>query len=250
MLPLDATAWTIVAFCALLVGLSKTGLPGAGVLAVPLVACVVPARESTGFLLPLLVAADILAIVYWRRNVDWPKLGRLLPWTVAGIVAGYFGLRFISNQGLMPVIGLIVLAMIGLTRWRTSRSGKCWQVPTSLWFAAAVGMLAGCTSMMANAAGPIMVVYMLAMRMEKKELIGTMAWFFWIVNISKLPFSGSLDLITLESLATDLALLPCIAAGGIAGIFLVHRIPQELFNRIIEVVAAGTALYLCVSPLF
>ncbi len=250
MLPLDNTAWVIVAFCSLLVGLSKTGLPGAGVLAVPLVACVVPARESTGFLLPILVAADIMAIIYWRRNVDRQKLIRLLPWTLAGIVGGYFGLRFISSSGLMPVIGLIVLAMLGLTRWRSSLPGQKWEIPTSRWFAAATGILAGSTSMMANAAGPIMVVYMLAMKMEKKELIGTMAWFFWIVNLTKVPFSGSLNLITIESLTTDLVLLPFILAGGVAGIFLVHRLPQEIFNRIIEILAAATALYLCVKPLF
>jgi uncharacterized membrane protein YfcA len=250
MLTFSGPGWIIAAFCALLVGLSKTGLPGAGVLAVPLLASVMPARESTGFLLPLLIAADILAIIYWRRSVDWPKLARLLPWTLAGVVAGYFGLRHVTSRQLMPLIGLIVLVMLGINWWRNTRSidpVEDRRIPTSWGFAALVGVIAGVTSMMANAAGPVMVVYMLAMKMEKKHLIGTTAWFFWILNLSKIPFSGNLDLINAQSLMTDLFFLPCILAGGIAGIFLVHRMPKRLFNRILELLAAGAALILCLK---
>lgn len=247
MLPLDGLGWLTAAFCSLLVGISKTGVPGAGVLAVPLLASVMPAKESTGFLLPILIAADLFAIVYWRRNVDWRKLARLLPWTLTGVVFGFIGLRYISSRQLMPVIGLIVLVMISLNWWRNSRPGEAPALPTSHWFAAVTGILAGTTSMMANAAGPIMVIYMIAMKMEKKELIGTTAWFFFILNLSKTPFSGRLELITFTSLKTNLALLPCILAGGIIGILLVHRLPQRLFNRILETLAACTALYLCVK---
>jgi uncharacterized membrane protein YfcA len=247
LLAFSGAGWILAAVCALLVGLSKTGIPGAGVLAVPLLASIMPARESTGFLLPLLIAADILAIIYWRRTVDWSKLARLLPWTLAGVVAGYFGLRHVTSRQLMPMIGIIVLVMLGIKWWRNTRSEADRPIPTSWGFAALVGIIAGATSMMANAAGPVMVVYMLAMKMEKKHLIGTTAWFFWILNLSKTPFSGHLDLINAQSLMTDLVFLPFIIAGGVAGIFLVHRLPQRIFNRILEFLAAGTALILCLK---
>jgi len=240
--------WLVAGFSAILIGLSKTGLPGAGILAPALVATILPARLSTGFLLPLLIAGDILAILYWRRHVVWRNLARPLPWTLCGVLIGYMGLSHITDRQLLPFIGITVLSLLGLSWWKNSRTGEGWAIPTTWWFAGIAGTLAGATSMMANAAGPIVVVYMLALKMEKKNLIGTTAWFFWILNLSKVPFSGSLNLISTKSLLTDLVLLPCILAGGMIGIFLAHRLPQRLFNRILEVLAAGAALYLCIKP--
>jgi uncharacterized membrane protein YfcA len=234
----------LAALCAFLVGVSKSGIPGAGILAVPVMAAILPARESTGFLLPLLIVGDVFAIVYWRRHVEWRRLLRLLPWTMMGVVAGYFALDAVTSRQLMPVIGLIVLAMIALRWWRESRAGRERKIPASPWIAGGTGLLAGATSMMANAAGPIIVIYMLAMRLEKKHLIGTTAWFFFLLNVSKTPFSGNLDLINAQSLKAGLLFVPVIVCGGLLGVFLAHRIPQRLFNIVLETIAAGTALYL------
>jgi hypothetical protein len=246
MLEFDVFRWIVVGICAGLIGFSKMGIPGAGVLVVPMLASIMPARESTGFLLPILCLADIMAILLWRKHVEWKQLIKLIPWAVVGIIAGYFCLGIISNELLMPVIGGIVLILIGVTTWRNSRLGKDKPIPTSRWFAGIMGILAGGTSMLANGAGPVMTIYLLAMRLDKKEFVGTTAWFFWTINLIKLPFSANLGLINQQSLLTDLALIPCIIVGGFLGFLLVHRIHQKLFNTVVTILAAATALYLCI----
>lgn len=247
--PFVGIAGLLAVLCGLLVGLSKAGLPGAGIVVVPIMAGIMPARESVGFLLPILIVGDIFAIVYWRRHVEWRQLVRLLPWTFAGVGGGYFGLRAITSTQLMPMIGAIVLAMIALKWWNNARTGRGVEIPKSLWLAGATGALAGATSMMANAAGPIIVIYLLAMGMEKRELIGTSAWFFFVLNVSKTPFGGGLELITWESLQANLFFVPVVLFGGVCGVFLAHRIPERQFNVIVELIAAGTAAFLCVKDL-
>ena len=129
--PFTDIVGVLAGLCALLVGVSKSGVPGAGILAVPVMAAILPARESTGFLLPLLIVGDVFAIVYWRRHVEWHRLFRLLPWTMAGVVAGFFALGAVTSRQLMPVIGLIVLAMIALRWWRESHAGREREIPFS-----------------------------------------------------------------------------------------------------------------------
>jgi uncharacterized protein len=248
MLPLDTIGWITIIFCAIIIGFSKTAIIGTGILVVPLLALVMPAKESTGFLLPILAMGDIMAIIYWHQHVNWHRLIRLLPWTFTGVILGFLCMGHITNAALMPIIGITVLVMVAITLWRNYFYGQDQDIPTAWPFAAFTGILAGTTSMLANAAGPVMTIYCLAMRFEKKLLIGTIAWFFWILNLSKMPFSFGLNLITKQSLLTDLALLPFIVLGGILGILLVHRIPQKAFNNLIMLLAALAAIFLCVKP--
>jgi len=248
MLELNTAGWVTIIFCAMVIGFSKTAIIGTGILVVPLLALVMPARESTGFLLPMLAMGDIMAIIYWRQHVNWHRLIRLLPWTFIGVVVGFLCMGHISNIALMPIIGATVLVMVAITLWRNYLHGDEKKIPTAWPFAAFMGILAGTTSMLANAAGPVMTIYCLAMRFEKKLLIGTIAWFFWILNLSKMPFSFGLNLINKQSLLTDLALVPFVAIGAIAGVLLVHRIPQKAFNNIIMVLAGLAAIFLCVKP--
>ncbi|MCF7958089.1 MAG: sulfite exporter TauE/SafE family protein [Phycisphaerae bacterium] len=250
MLDFTLLGWITVIICAMMVGFSKTGISGAGILVVPVLALIMPAKHSTGFLLPLLCMADIIAILYWRRHADWPRLLRLMPWATVGVVAGYFILKIVTKEQLMPIIGVLILLFIGVTIWNSARGDIKNSMPTTWWFGALMGLLAGSTSMMANAAGPVMAIYLLAMGMDKKEFIGTTAFFFWIMNLTKIPFSWNLDLITKESFITDLAMLPCIIIGGILGIILVHRINQAIFNKLIMALAAISAFSLCVRSLF
>jgi uncharacterized membrane protein YfcA len=243
-LDLNLFGWVVVAFCAVMVGTTKTGMPGLGILIVPLMAMVLPTRQSTGILLGILILADLFAITYHRRNARWGHVLRLLPAAFAGIVAGYFGLRFVNDQQLKPVIGGIVLIMLGVNYWRTRVKGEDAPVPTQWWFAAALGFMAGVTTMMANAAGPIMIIYLLAMRLPKVEFVGTGAWFFFVVNWLKVPFSASLDLMTAESVKLNLMMLPFIAIGAVTGIFLLKRIPQKAFNAVVQILAAAAAIKL------
>lgn len=241
---LDLFGWIVVAVCAVMVGTTKTGMPGLGILIVPLMALVLPTRQSTGILLGILILADLFAITYHRHNARWGHVVRLLPAAFAGIVAGYFGLRFVNDRQLKPVIGGIVLIMLAVNYWRTRDKGEDAPVPTQWWFAIVLGFLAGVMTMMANAAGPIMIIYLLAMRLPKVEFVGTGAWFFFVVNWLKVPFSASLDLMTAESVKLNLMMLPFIAIGAVAGIFLLKRIPQKVFNAAVQILAAAAAIKL------
>lgn len=245
---LNGMGWFVVALCAVLTGASKTGIPGLGILVVPLMAMAFPARDSTGVLLGILILGDLFAVIYHRYNAQWVHILRLLPATFAGIVAGYFCMKVVTNEQLAPAIGAIVLVLLGLNYWRTSVRGPDAPVPTQRWFALVLGFTAGTTTMMANAAGPVMTIYLLAMQLPKVAFAGTSAWFFFIVNWSKVPFSANLNLITSEWVKLDLMMLPAIAAGALIGIFFLKRIPQKTFNAVVQILAAVAALRLLLSP--
>ncbi len=244
MLDLSLVGWIVVALCAVMVGVTKTGIPGLGILVVPLMAIAIPARQSVGALLGILILADLFAIVYHRRNAKWGHVLRLLPAAFAGIVAGYFGLKVVNDEQLKPIIGGIVLVMLGINYWRTRTKDKDAPVPTQWWFVVGLGFMAGVTTMMANAAGPIMIIYLLAMRLPKIEFVGTGAWFFFVVNWLKVPFSANLDLMTAASVKLDLMMLPFIAAGAVIGIFFLKRIPQKAFTAVVQILAAAAAIKL------
>ncbi len=244
MLDLSPVDWVVVALCAVMVGVTKTGIPGLGILVVPLMAIAIPARQSVGVLLGILILADLFAIVYHRRNAKWDHVVRLLPAAFAGIVAGYFGLKVVNDEQLKPIIGGIVLVMLGINYWRTRTKGKDAPVPTQWWFVVGLGFMAGVTTMMANAAGPIMIIYLLAMRLPKIEFVGTGAWFFFVVNWLKVPFSANLNLMTAASVKLDLMMLPFIAAGAVIGIFFLKRIPQKAFTAVVQILAAAAAVKL------
>jgi uncharacterized membrane protein YfcA len=244
MLDLDLVGWVVVSLCAIMVGITKTGIPGLGILVVPLMAIAIPARQSVGVLLGILILADLFAIVYHRRNAKWGHVLRLLPAAFAGIVAGYFGLKVVNDQQLKPIIGGIVLVMLGVNYWWTRAKAEDTPVPMQWWFAVGLGFLAGVTTMMANAAGPIMIIYLLAMRLPKVEFVGTGAWFFFVINWLKVPFSANLELMTAESVKLDFIMLPFIAAGAAVGILVLKRIPQKAFTAVVQILAVAAAIRL------
>jgi uncharacterized membrane protein YfcA len=264
MTELDLFGWVMVALCALMIGINKTGIPGFGILFVPVMAMAMPAKQSTGVTLGMLILADLFAVVYYRRRAVWIHIIRLLPATLAGIVAGYFVMGRITDEQLQPAIGAIVLAMLTIHFWR-EKGGQAPRpeaglgaspqeaaVPTQWrfdfahhrWFGAIMGFLAGFTTMLANAAGPVMIVYLLAMRLPKIEFVGTSAWFFFIVNWLKVPFSLKLGLIAPVSIKMNLLMLPLIAAGAVLGIFALKKIPQKIFEITVQVLALAAAIKL------
>ena len=251
-LELSALQWMLLGLCAFMVGISKTGVPGFGILVVLLAALVMPAKASVGFVLPLLIFADIFAAAYYHRKAKWEHVFRLLPWTFLGIIAATFSLEKINDQQLKPIIGIIVLVLLSISTWNNYRKSK--QLDNAddnnvkRWvFAIVFGFFAGYTTMMANAAGPIMIIYMLATRLPKLEFVGTLAWFFFIVNWLKVPFQTKLQMITPDSLKLDLYLFPIVAVGALCGILLVKYIPQKLFNIVVTILAAVAAVWMVIS---
>jgi hypothetical protein len=207
-------------------------------------AMVLPARQSTGVLLGMLILGDLFAAGYYRQSAEWRHVLHPLPPAIAGIVAGWGVMRYVTNEQLAPLIGGIVLAMLALNYWRTRVRGPEAPIPTQGWFTLLMGFIAGLTTMMANAAGPVMVIYLLALRLPKLAFVGTSAWFFFAVNWLKVPFSAHLNLITGPSITLNLLMLPLIAAGAVAGIFFLRHIPQKAFNNLIQILAAAAAIKL------
>ena len=245
LLPSDFTAsqWFVLCACAVLVGLSKTGIPGMGILVVPIIASFFPAKISTGLLLPLLAMADLFAVGYYHRHAKWSIVLKLLPPALVGIAAGSFVMRQIDDDRLRPAIGLIVLIMLVLN-YLWDRKERNDNIPRHWLFAAAMGFLAGLTTQLANAAGPVMTIYLLAVKLPKYEFIGTGAWYFLILNWLKLPIFISEGRISLQSVCADVAMLPLIAVGAIAGIVILKKIPQKWFKIVVQILATAAAVKL------
>jgi uncharacterized protein len=228
--------WALLALGALLIGLSKTGIVGIGIFAVAIFALVLPARESVGVVLLILISADVVAVTAYRRHAVWPYLFRLFPWAGAGVVVGYFALGRVDDTQMEWLVGAILLVLVLLQGWRqwvqSRRAGADLPVPDGRWFVAGTGILAGFTTMVANAAGPIMTLYLLAMRLPKLAFIGTAAWYFMLVNLFKVPFSISLGLIDMSAVLLALRLVPFAAIGALAGRAIIRYIDQRLFESL------------------
>jgi hypothetical protein len=220
---------------AFITGFSKSGVPGIGILIPTLAAMAMPARASTGFILPVLIEGDCIAVAYWRRKAAWPSLLRVLPWTAVGIVAGYLLMGVLSDAAFKPLLGAMIIAIVALDLAR--RAARVELRAESRVVAAVIGILAGGFTMLANAAGPVMTVYLLSMRLPKDEFVGTGAWFYFIINLFKLPFSIALGLVTWPSLLFNLELLPLVLVGSLIGVIVMKKLPQKAFNVTAQVLA-------------
>lgn len=239
--------WTLLAVAAVIVGLSKTAIPGAGTIAVAIFAAVLPAKQSTGALLLLLIVADVFAVVTYRRHAYWRELWRLLPAVVVGVVLGVAFLAVADDTWVKRAIGVILLGVVAITLFRRRMTARVDVQKPHTAAAATYGTLAGFTTMVANAAGPVMSMYFLARRFPVKEFLGTAAWFFAIINVAKVPFSVGLGLITPPGLLLDLVLVPAVVAGALGGRWIAARIDQTVFERLVVVFTIVGAVYLLVA---
>ncbi|MEU9326681.1 sulfite exporter TauE/SafE family protein [Streptomyces canus] len=227
-----------LAAAAVLVGFSKTAVSGANTVSLAIFAAVLPARASTGALLPILIAGDVLAVLTYRRHAHWPTLWRLFPAVAVGVVAGTLFLEWADDGIVRTSIGAILLFMAGVTLWRR-RAADAAEEPdavatrTGRVKARSYGVLGGFTTMVANAGGPVMSMYLLSAGFRKLGFLGTSAFFFLIVNVSKVPFSVGLGLIDGHSLLLDLALVAFVVPGAFLGKWAVNRINQKLFERLV-----------------
>ncbi|MBF8174630.1 sulfite exporter TauE/SafE family protein [Streptomyces olivaceus] len=243
------TGWQFaaLAFAALLVGFSKTAVSGANTVSLAIFAAVLPARASTGILLPVLIAGDVLAVLTYRRHAHWPTLWRLFPAVAVGVVVGTLFLVWADDAIVRTSIGVILLFMAGVTVWRRRRDAANAAAADSAAAgrpdgsasragrvkARSYGVLGGFTTMVANAGGPVMSMYLLSAGFRKLGFLGTSAFFFLIVNVSKLPFSAGLGLIDGRSLLLDAVLVVFVVPGALLGKWAVTRINQRLFERLV-----------------
>lgn len=230
----------------LLLGVGKSGIKGLGAVIVTLMAIVFGGKASTGILMPMMITADIFAVIYYHRHTQWYFLKKLLPMMVVGVVLGVWLGNDISEalfkQIMAVFILLTVLIMIWMDRTKTFGIPKHWS------FSSFMGLLSGVTSMIGNLAGAFASIYLLAIRLPKNEFIGTAAWLFFIINVFKLPFHLFVwKTITTETLQLNLILAPAIIVGFLLGIKLVQIINNDLYRKLVLLVTAAGALIILFS---
>lgn len=243
---LSFSMWLLAILCAVMIGMAKTGINALGTLVVPLMAFIFGGMPSSGLVLPMLVMADIFGVIYYHRSAHWKTLIRVLPWAITGILAGLFIGKTISPIQFKHLIGILVIVSLAVMIWlEIKRTGKEDTIPHKVWFAIPFGIMGGFSTMIGNAAGPIMSVYLLSMNFYKNTYIGTTAWFFFIVNVFKLPLQiWGWHNITWQTLAFNITLLPAIALGAFAGIRIVKLINEGAYRWFIVAATLASALAL------
>lgn len=209
---------------------------------VPLMAMIFPARLSVGALLPMLIVGDIFAVSYYGRHTQWKKLFMLLPFVAVGMVPAFVLLSHISDDHLKLLLGIMILVLIGVELLR--RKYKWENIPHSWWFSGVSGSLAGFGTAVGNAAGPVMGIYLVSRGFTKQEFMGTKSWFFFIVNVAKIPFYIQRGMIIRETFRFDFYMIPAIIVGVFLGFWVLPKIPQKIFNAIVLILAFAAAVKL------
>lgn len=234
--------WVVLALAGLIVGFSKTAIGGMSLAAVVAAAAVLPARDSTGVVLVMMLVGDTVATWTYRHDVDWRLIGRLVVPVLIGIGVGAGFLAFADNNLLKRTIGAILLILLIVGIWSHKIAAHRPGV------AGAYGTLAGFTTMVANAGGPPMNLYLLAAKYEKIRFLGTTAWFFFAVNVTKVPFSVFNGILRPDTALTAVLLAPFVFVGAFTGRWAIKRIDQQLFERLVKTFVAVSAAYLLLAP--
>lgn len=242
-------ALLIVGVCVFLYGLSKTAMPVAGVVAGTVLAAVLGPAQASGFVVPLLILGDLFALATYRSHANWSIIWRVLPGVLVGFVITALMFAFLPQEVLARIIGVLILIALVLELQRQGRQRQGTlpephddsRVVTGMY-----GALAGMTTMGANAGGTAMSIYLIRMRVPMLAFMGTSAWFFFILNLAKVPFALGLGLLTTPSLLFDLWFVPVLVLGALAGILVFRRMTAEWFTRIALGLSGLAAGYLVI----
>lgn len=230
----------------LLVGITKTAIGGLGLLCAALIAQIMPAKESTGVLLLLFLTGDLFAIRAYKEHVEWKFLKTLIWPVLIGIVSGAFYLSHSTDSSLKQTIGWVVVLLVALypatQYWQRHNEDLSVRFPRTLRIF--LGSTAGFMSMVANAGGTPMTIYLLLRKKSVLNFLGNTAWFFFILNLTKLPFTLSLGLLNFSSFHYLYPALPMVAIGAFLGKKIISKINQQLFQNITLVSAAAVGLKL------
>ena len=222
--------WIVVILSGFLIGVEKAGIPTLLIM-IPIMAQILGGKISAGFLLPLLVMGDIFAVIYYKRHTKIKMVLRLLPWALLGILVGLFVGNAVSDEQFKKIMALIVMTCVVMLIVKKDTSDT--HVVKKWYFSILMGLLGGFSSMIGNAAGPIMIVYFLSMNLNKNTFIGTVAWFFFVVNLIKMPLYAFVwHNISLTSFSLNLMLFPLIIAGALLGVRLVKFVPEKPYRMI------------------
>lgn len=238
---LSWTQWFVAFLATFILGVSKAGIKGVGVIIVMFMALVFGGKASTGVLMPLMIFADVFAVIYYHRHTQWKYLGKLLPAMIVGVLLGVWIGNDISELVFKQIMAVLILLSVGIMIYMERKHTN--EVPHHWAFSGGMGLMAGFTSMIGNLAGALSNIYFLAMRLPKNEFIGTAAWLFFIINVFKLPFHVFVwKTITVDSFAINIFLAPAIVLGFFSGVAIVKIIKDETYRKFILAVTAIGAL--------
>ncbi|MDH4091241.1 MAG: sulfite exporter TauE/SafE family protein [Cyclobacteriaceae bacterium] len=235
--------FSLVLLAAMLIGMAKTGVHGAGMLAVPVLANIFGGQISSGILLPILVMADVLGVWYYHRHASWHHLKLLFPWSALGVVLGTVVGSYIDDAIFKVIMAIIIVVSVIVMIWL--ERGHKEAVPQNKGFGITSGILGGFTSMVGNLAGTVMAVYLLSMRLPKNAFIGTTAWFFMATNWFKVPFHVFVwHTVTLNTLLLDLITLPMIILGAYLGVFIIKKLSEKTYRWFIIIMTLVAATFM------
>ena len=239
----SVTNWALIFLASFIIGLSKAGLKGIDMMNVTIMAIVFGGKASTGIVLPLLCAADVMAVIYYNRHAEWTHFWKLVPWMFLGILIGVYVGKDLDETVFRRIMAIIIILTIAIVIALEIRKNA--RMPENRLFAASMGLVSGFTTMLGNLAGAFSNLYFLAMRMPKNNFIGTAAWVFLVVNLFKLPFQVFYwKNINATTVKTDLALLPALIAGFWIGVKIVSKIKEEGYRRIVIVLTLIGAVFI------
>lgn len=227
----DITFWAVAILAVFIVALSKSGLVGSlGLVGVPLLSLVMPARDAAGMMLPLLLTMDVIAVWTYRRDVDWRILRIMLPGAFVGTAIGWVLWSFVSDAMVLLFVGILTLLFIldALLPLRKKLEG----LPPSRGWGAFWGGTAGFTSFISHTGGPPFQIYVLPQRLTPVVFSGTTAYFFAIVNSAKLVPYYFLDQLNIANLERAAILAPVAIAGVLIGVWAVRRISVKRFYQL------------------
>ncbi len=234
--------WALIGICAILIGMSKTGVPGVSMIVVPTMAMIFGGKASTGVLLPVLITADLFAVIYYHRHAEWKHLLKALPWAFLGLLIALWAGTKVNDHQFKHIIAITVMFSLALMLWNDKSQQKS-DLTVKPWFAAVFGILGGFATMIGNVAGPVFAIYLLALHLPKKKYIGTTAWFFAIINLSKLPLQFFVwKNISSQSLLVDMLAVPFVMLGAYVGIKVVHKIKDPAYRWSVVVITFVSAL--------
>lgn len=231
------TGFLLALFAAFLLGMSKSGIKGIGVLVVLIMAIVFGGKPSTGVLIPLMIVADIFAVYYYHRHTQWKYLLKLLPTMFLGVLIGVWVGNDISEVFFKQIMAVLILLTLAIMIYMEKKKSN--DIPSHWTFSSGMGLLSGITSMIGNLAGSFATIYFLAMRLPKNEFIGTAAWLFFIINVFKLPFHIFVwKTVTVETIGLNLMLIPGIVLGFFMGVKIVKRINNNNYRKFVFIATA------------
>ena len=231
---------------AFVLGVSKSGVKGIFILTVTLMAIVFGSKASTGIIIPLLIFADIVAVIYYNRHAQWKLLFKFLPWMILGVLIGVYLGKDIPEEMFKNMMAFIIIFSVTMMIfWERKPNFK---LTENILFNSSMGVLAGITTMIGNLAGAFSNIFFLSSRIPKNEFIGTSAWLFFIINLVKLPFHVFVwQTVNLESVLYDLYLIPFVIIGFIAGINMVKLFKESFFRKFILFATALGAILLLLN---